>query len=335
MSNHNSRKQSQPQNPKQGKNPPSVGEIYKKLMKVPCSQNHRHGPYDFICTIPNSQCEKLVCMDCLKKSPEHFQVHSEKFLRLNEYLELLAQPPLPESKMPIVNNVKKMESKYRYLLNNYDRYVMKEVKHIKDFFENIKERLIELVTKRVKKTCYYVVDEFKKNVEFEKGEVKNILNYSESVTKFADKGHLIDLDEILTNYDGNSKKLREKLKQTIEISHKYERIITDWNIKLQSFGKLPDQDLKPRIDLSRLHSHISKKTQDLNEILISLLPTDFAYIINPRHNDHQIDDIFDESPVKHGRKKSESERSPYYDDRNNPNYELDFSKLRVKNTILN
>lgn len=263
-------------------------------------------------------------MDCLKKDPEHFQAHSHHFLRLKEYLELLTKPPLPESKMGLIKNVKKMEAKYRYLFNNYDRYVMKEIKHIKDFFENIKDRLVELVTKRVKKTCYYVIDEFKKNVEFEKGEVFNILNYSENVTKFADRGHLVDLDEILSKYDGDSGKLRQKVKETVEISDKYERTITDWNIKLQSFGKLPDRDMRPRIDLSRLHSHISKKTKELNEILITLLPKDLGYIINPRNFDQPVDDIFGDSPVKF--ENDTPIDTPYKDSK----YSIDLSKIRVR-----
>lgn len=91
---------------------------------------------------------------------------------------MVSQPPLSSSRKDKFSSIKQMESKYKHLLANYDRYIVNEIKHIKDFFHTVEDRIIELVKKRVKKACFQVVDEFRKNVEFERDEVSNILNYS-------------------------------------------------------------------------------------------------------------------------------------------------------------
>ena len=105
-----------------------------------------------------------------------------------------------------------MESKYKHLLANYDRYIVSEIKHIKEFFGTVEERIMELVKKRVKKACLQVVDEFRKNVEIERDEVQNILGYSQGITKFADFGHLIDLNQMLDEYSGDCTELEAKVR---------------------------------------------------------------------------------------------------------------------------
>lgn len=53
--------------------------------------------------------------------------------------------------MGLLHKIKKMEQKYKHLLANYDRYIVNEIKHIKEFFNTVEDRIMELVRKRIKK----------------------------------------------------------------------------------------------------------------------------------------------------------------------------------------
>ena len=111
--------------------------LAQKFEKIVCDVDSRHGAFDFICVEPRSSCGALVCMDCLKKTPEQFQKYAKSFLRIKDFLELISKPPMSASKISQLQSIKKHESRYKHLLGNYDRYIVNEIKHIKDFFDTV------------------------------------------------------------------------------------------------------------------------------------------------------------------------------------------------------
>ena len=114
-------------------------------------------------------------------------------------------------------------------------------------------------------------------MEYERGEVGQILNYSQGITKFADYGHLVDLNQLLDEYHGDNIEIKAKVKQTVDIYANFDTAIDDWNTKLQKLAAKPDMELKPRIDLSKLNSNILKRTREVNEVLHNLVPENFGF----------------------------------------------------------
>ena len=114
-------------------------------------------------------------------------------------------------------------------------------------------------------------------MEYERGEVGQILNYSQGITKFADYGHLVDLNQLLDEYHGDNIEIKAKVKQTVDIYANFDTAIDDWNTKLQKLAAKPDMELTPRIDLSKLNSNILKRTREVNEVLHNLVPENFGF----------------------------------------------------------
>lgn len=203
-------------------------------------------------------------------------------MRIKDYLEIISKPPLSAGKISQMQSIKKQETKYKHLLSNFDRYIVNEIKHIKDFFDTVQDRIIELVKKRIRKACGQVVDEFRKQVEFERGEIGSILHYSQGITKFADFGHLVDLNQLLDEYHGDGTEIKAKISQTIGIFSNFDKTIDDWNTKLQKLSAKSDVEMKPRIDLSKLNSNILKRTREVNEVLHNLVPDNFGFNVEAK-----------------------------------------------------
>jgi hypothetical protein len=87
---------------------------------------------------------------------------------------------------------------------------------------------------------------------------------------------------MLDDYMGDCTEIKAKVKQTVEMSTKYDRVIEDWSVKLESFADKPESEFKPRIDLSRLNSSILKRTREVNQVLQHLIPDNFGYTVDSR-----------------------------------------------------
>ena len=49
-----------------------------------CERQPAHGCYEFVCTHPDCQFDRLVCADCLKDDASHIQAHGPHFYRIKE-----------------------------------------------------------------------------------------------------------------------------------------------------------------------------------------------------------------------------------------------------------
>lgn len=183
-------------------------------------------------------------------------------------------------------------------------------------------------------------------MEYERGEVGQILNYSQGITKFADFGHLVDLNQLLDEYHGDNIEIKAKVKQTVDIYANFDTAIDDWNTKLQKLAAKPDMELKPRIDLSKLNSNILKRTREVNEVLHNLVPENFGFNAEVKdiaktlesNKTEDLMKVYDQlyppkktsSAQKRIDDRTDKSRSPYNDDRAREKYprNSDYSNVR-------
>jgi len=253
----------------------SLKNLLTKFQSIFCQIDRDHGHYDFICVSKDYPHDRLVCIDCLKDSPEKMrfmQSNGKSFLRMNKFLDVINKPNLGARDFEKIESVKKMEGKLNRLLANYEKSIDSELDKLKDFYKKMEDGIIEAVRRAMKRNYENSVEEFESDIDKNRSRLSNIYSSCRNLTKLLNKGHITDLSHLISSPQNDRKidHIQDKINDIVDVLLNLDHMIDEWTRRMDSLGSYPERMLKPKIDLLKLGGIFKQKELVVMEELENL-----------------------------------------------------------------
>lgn len=165
--------------------------------RLPCSKSKDHGGYDFICTHPNDQCDSLVCADCAKDNPLHFEEHRKWFIRFKDALKLLDRrlmSPKLRSRSDLINTHRQRLLQFS---KHFTRIRNLEMQRLEDLVEKIIGRwssVIKLYFRKIKDDLSF---QFERETDLKLEHIRSLLEVSQKISNHSKFGVIDEFEELL------------------------------------------------------------------------------------------------------------------------------------------
>lgn len=248
----------------------SLLETIERRARCPRSSDHRG--FEYICTHGDAFCDKLVCIDCLRSDPSHFNAHSKYFVRVRTFLEqiLLLSDRYKEKNSFL--NIFQYEAKIRTIVNSYEDSTARIEVLIKAFFEKVYMRLVEILRDKVTVACNTVINSLRAFVSMDKKVLVKLLESAQDITKFSSKTHLVELMNLLESEGGNTNELRRRISRLCSLASNLDSNIQMTTLKAEMLSKLDISEFQPEFYSNYLVAHMMKFEPIYAALLDRLLP---------------------------------------------------------------
>jgi hypothetical protein len=240
---------------------------------IRCPINSSHGSYEYVCTNSDSICDKLVCVDCLRADPLHFNAHSKQFIRIRDFLESITTVVHKHDKQKQLDEIRYFEKRTRGLIDSFDRQSEKVLATIQSFFLNLQERYINVVKKKISAATKRISQDFLADISTDRQNLAKILENCANFTKFSNKSHILELFMLLEKGTNNSSlELRKRFTKLNKLMSNFDRNVEDWLSRCRQIDTLDDKEFVPQVNLTVMNPHLSNHEQLCSNMLNSLLP---------------------------------------------------------------
>lgn len=240
---------------------------------IRCPADPAHGSYEYICTNSDSICDKLVCVDCLRTDPLHFNAHSRQFVRIREFLESITTVVQKNRKDKQLDQIRYLEKRTRGLIDSFDKQTERVLSSVNSFFANLQERYTNVLQKKVAAASKRVSEEFLADIVGDRQHLGRILEACSNFTKFNNKSHILELFLLLEKGGNNSNvELRKRFAKLNKLMTNFDRNVDDWLARCGPLEILDDKDFLPQVNLNVLNPHLNRHEQVYSNVLEGLLP---------------------------------------------------------------
>lgn len=241
--------------------------------RIRCNMDPSHGSYDYICTNSESICDKLVCVECLRADPVHFNAHCKQFMRVRDFLDNLTTVVPKHHKQRQLDEIKYFEKRTRGLIDSFDRQTEKVISTIHSYFLNVQERYVSVLQKKIAAVVKKLSEDFIVEIAGDRQNLGRILEACSNFTKFTNKSHVLDLFLLLEKEGTNSNvELRKRFAKLNKLMSNFDRNVEDWLGRCGQIDVLDDRDFLPQVNLTNLNPHLSRHEQTFSNLLDRILP---------------------------------------------------------------
>lgn len=252
----------------------NIDLLCTKFSSLRCQLHPSHGSYDFICTAPNSPCDKLICADCLKQDPKHIQAHGAHFLRPKDFLQKFSHLSLDSESKQLVSDMKQQELRYIEIIKLFEKDKRNGIADLRDYFSNFEKSLLEVIKQGLRSAEAHLVSQFEQCCQQQKINMKSIIFYTKKLTRYLDYYFITDLGKLLGK-NAQQDKIREFISNLVEMKSNSKELFRDWYQKLSPGAKTPSKEFKPGLKMR----HLKLLSQDIETRVAEVLK-EFLHIEN-------------------------------------------------------
>ena len=235
-----------------------------------CQRNPNHK-IDYICASQDSICDKLICVDCLKNDPVHFNAHHSHFLRVGQFIERVTSSSQKPKRVETIKELAYFERKLRKGIESYEISLESVFTEIKAYYSSVYEKYSKVLKKKCDQASTKIIEEISKKSQNERQSLLKVLDSVGDLSKFSNKGHLLELS-IMMDRSANNNEMRKKLTRLNNMFYNLDGVADEWHSKAKNFFDIGDHYLDMRIHLSELESHTVNHEHQFIHLLNSLAP---------------------------------------------------------------
>ena len=234
--------------------------LIQKLKILQCPKDPQHGPFDFICIAPNCPFDRLVCIDCFKDYPEkmkYMQMNGKEFVRIQKFIEDLANPELNAHDFEKIQKIKKTEAKLEKVLSLFDKQMLEEEKKIRQFYRDVELALIEVVRSSITQNMDSQLENYRLSSTKTREKVDKIVKSCRFLSNMDGSGksglsrnsHLQDLYYSVSAPQKNLKQILGHIEPLVMVMNNLSNYLSKFLKNLESLGNFPERVLKPKFDV--------------------------------------------------------------------------------------
>jgi len=236
-----------------------------------CTKASNHGKFDYVCTSPDGICDKLICVDCLRTDQTHFNAHARYFVRIKDFLDSVTKVSEKSNRQSQLRDLLAFERRLKSAIEHYDDNWNKTCREIRSFYDRVYDSYAQLLKKKCQAAADKIIEDCRQTLAPERKGLQRVFDTSADLSKFSNKGHLLDLYLMLEKNLGVND-LRKKFTKLNHLSHNFDKILEDWSAKTNRFSVAEESDLATRLNSSFLQTHISKHEAFFSNLLDQLAP---------------------------------------------------------------
>lgn len=236
-----------------------------------CTKAASHGKYDYVCTSPDGVCDKLICVDCLRTDHTHFNAHARYFVRIRDFLDSVTKVSEKSNRQTQLRDLLAFEKKLKTAIDQYDENWSKTCREIKSFYDRVYESHAQLLKKKCQAAAEKIIEACRQNLAPERKGLQKVFDSSADLSKFSNKGHLLDV-YLMLEKNATVNELRKKFTKLNHLMHNFDKTLEDWTGKTKGSPGTEDFDLTTRLNSAHLQAHIAKHEMLFSSLLDQLAP---------------------------------------------------------------
>jgi len=233
------------------------------LQSLECDVDRNHGEFDFICTHPDQQCERLVCSDCSATNSRHMQQHGQYFMRIPKFLNLRVASSKEKTKMVDLN---------AFIRNNrnFSKHIDDDVDdaagNLKLMFRAFEDEVCRMIKNSLRQKFRGVLSNLTIECEREKAKLMTIYDECGKIVSLSDLGMQNYLYQTLQN-QSDLRVIRTELDKLIKTIANYDEQIVDiWTV-IKRAGYFDSGLFKPKVTFKNLKYEFAQLEKEVNRLL--------------------------------------------------------------------
>lgn len=236
-----------------------------------CTKGPGHGRFDYVCTSPDGVCDKLICVDCLRTDQTHFNAHARYFVRVRDFLETVTRVSDKSTRQKQLRDLLAFERRLKSAVEEYDENWSKTCRELRSFYDRVYESFAQVLKKKCQAAAEKVIEECRQSLAPERKGLQRVFDTSADLSKFANKGHLLDL-YLMLEKSASVNDLRKKFTKLNHLTHNFDKILEDWSAKTKGFSGADEAGLAAQLNAPYLQAHIAKQEPLFASLLDQLAP---------------------------------------------------------------